>query len=49
MELASLEIKAIDFVEDNRKEELERVLMEITGKSDIPGWFFSDRLPRSFF
>ena len=36
MELLSLEINALNYVEENRKNELERVLKSITGKKDIP-------------
>lgn len=36
MELINLEINLIDYVEENRKEDLERALKDITSKSDIP-------------
>ena len=36
MELLSLEINALDYVEENRKNELERALKSITGKKEIP-------------
>lgn len=36
MELLSLEINVLDYVEENRKEELERVLKSVSDKSEIP-------------
>ncbi len=36
MELLSLEINLLDYVEENRKEELERTLKSVSGRSEIP-------------
>jgi hypothetical protein len=36
MELLSLEINVLDYVEENRKEELERALKSVSGRNEIP-------------
>ncbi len=49
MDLLSLEINAVDYVEDYRKEELERALIKITGRSDIPKWVRKGSIIGPFF
>lgn len=49
MELISLEIHAVDYVEESRKEELERALKDISGRGDIPRWLSQWGFPGPFF
>lgn len=49
MELLSLEINAVDYVEENRKDELERALKDISGRSESPKWLSQWGFPGPFF
>lgn len=49
MELLSLEINALDYVEENRKEELEKALKDLCGRDKSPEWLSQWGFPGPFF